>query len=183
MFRTLGRSGSAGILQRNVVFGIFCKRRFWAICSRNNAYCIQKYPLPKRLRGGCGSHCFLETKQIKTQHRLSCCWGFEHLTYCEKCGAKLVENAKFCSVCGAKAAKVTTEEYSVDSDNLIERVKQLLHEGNVTRIIIKDEKGATLLEIPATVGVIGVVLVPWLAALGAIAALATKCRIVVEKRE
>ncbi len=105
------------------------------------------------------------------------------MTYCEKCGAKFVENAKFCSVCGAKAAKVTTEEYYVDSDNLIERVKQLLHEGNVTRIIIKDEKGATLLEIPATVGVIGVVLVPWLAALGAIAALATKCRIVVEKRE
>jgi uncharacterized membrane protein YvbJ len=105
------------------------------------------------------------------------------LTYCENCGAKLFENAKFCSVCGTKAAKVTTEEYSVDSDNLIERVKQLLHEGNVTRIIVKDEKSATLLEIPATVGVIGVVLVPWLAALGAIAALATKCRIVVEKRE
>ena len=105
------------------------------------------------------------------------------MSYCAKCGAKLVEDAGFCSSCGTKVAKVTTEEYSVSSDNLIERVKELLHEGNVTRIIVKNEKGAVLLEIPATVGVIGVVLVPWLAALGAIAALATKCRIVVERRE
>ena len=94
-----------------------------------------------------------------------------------------MENAKFCSVCGTPVTKVTTEEYSVDSDNLIERVKELLHEGNVTRIIVKNEAGEVLLEIPATIGVIGVVLVPWLAALGAIAAIATKCRIVVEKRE
>ena len=100
-----------------------------------------------------------------------------------KCGAKLDEGDKFCSVCGAPVAKVSSEEFSVSSDNLIERVKELLHEGNVTRIIVKNEKGEVLLEIPATVGVIGVVLAPWLAALGAIAALATKCKIVVEKRE
>ena len=105
------------------------------------------------------------------------------MSYCVKCGAKLEESAKFCSSCGSKVTKVTTEEYSVSSDDLIERVKELLHEGNITRIIVKNEKGETLLEIPATVGVIGVVLVPWLAALGAIAALATNCRIVVEKRE
>jgi len=78
---------------------------------------------------------------------------------------------------------VTREEFTVSSDDLIEKVKQLLHEGNVTRIIIKDEKGKAMLEIPATIGVIGVLLVPWLAALGAIAALATNCRIVVERRE
>lgn len=93
------------------------------------------------------------------------------------------EEGKFCSACGAPVAKVAKEEFSVSSDNLIERVKELLHEGNVTRIIVKDDKGKTLLEIPATVGVIGVVLAPWLAALGAIAALATNCRIVVERRE
>jgi len=109
--------------------------------------------------------------------------GLDVLSYCVKCGAKLAEDSKFCSFCGAAVAKVTTEEYSVASDNLIERVKELLHEGNVTRIIVKNEKGDVLLEIPATVGVIGIVLVPWLAALGAIAALATNCRIVVEKRE
>jgi len=105
------------------------------------------------------------------------------LSYCPKCGAKLIDDAKFCSSCGTKVSKVTTEEYSVSSDNLIERVKELLHEGNVTRIIVKNEKGESLLEIPATVGVIGVVLVPWLAALGAIAAIATNCKIIVEKRE
>jgi uncharacterized membrane protein YvbJ len=111
------------------------------------------------------------------------CWGLNVLSYCVKCGAKLDEAAMFCSSCGAKVTKVTTEEYSVSSDNLIERVKELLHEGNITRIIVKNEKGEVLLEIPATVGLIGVVLVPWLAALGAIAALATNCRIVVEKKE
>ncbi len=105
------------------------------------------------------------------------------LSYCVKCGAKLVRDSRFCSSCGASVAKVVKEEYSVSSDNLIERVKELLHEGNVTRIIVKNEKGNVLLEIPATVGVIGVVLAPWLAALGAIAALATNCKIVVEKRE
>lgn len=105
------------------------------------------------------------------------------MSYCVKCGAKLEIDAMFCSSCGAKVSKVTTEEYSVSSDNLIERVKELLHEGNVTRIIVENEKGDVLLEIPATVGVIGIVLVPWVAALGAIAALATNCKIVVEKRE
>jgi hypothetical protein len=80
-------------------------------------------------------------------------------------------------------AKVTREEYTVSGSNLVDRVRELLHEGNVTRIIIKDEKDKALLEIPATVGVVGVVLAPWLMALGVIAALATKCRIVVERRE
>ena len=93
------------------------------------------------------------------------------------------EESKFCHVCGASVAKVVKEEFSVSSDNLIEKVKELLHEGNVTRIIVKDEKEKVLLEIPATVGVVGVVLVPWLAALGAIAALAANCRIIVERKE
>ena len=53
----------------------------------------------------------------------------------------------------------------------------------MTRVIVKDEKDKVLLEIPATVGVIGAFLVPWLAALGVIAALVTNCRIVVERRE
>ncbi len=105
------------------------------------------------------------------------------MPYCSKCGTKLSEGDKFCSVCGTAATKVKIEEFEVSSDDLIQQVKALLHEGNVTRIIVKDDKGKQLLEIPATVGVIGVVLAPWLAALGVIAALATNCRIVVEKRE
>lgn len=105
------------------------------------------------------------------------------MPYCTKCGAPLKEDDKFCHVCGAAAAKVTREEFIVSSSNLVDRVKELLHEGNVTRIIVKDEKGKTLLEIPATVGVIGTVIAPWLAALGVIAALVTNCKIVVERRE
>ena len=105
------------------------------------------------------------------------------MPYCWKCGAKLKEKDEFCHACGTPVAKVVKEEFSVSADNLIEKVKELLHEGNVTRIIVKDEKGKVLLEIPATVGVIGAVLVPWLAALGVIAALATNCRMVVERRE
>lgn len=93
------------------------------------------------------------------------------------------EDEKFCYACGAPVAKIVKEEFSVSADNLIERVKELLHEGNVTRIIVKDEKGKVLLEIPATIGIVGAVVAPWLAALGVIAALATKCRIVVERRE
>lgn len=79
--------------------------------------------------------------------------------------------------------KFTSEEYTVSGSNLVDRVRELLHEGNVTRVIVKDEAGKTLWEIPATVGVLGVVLAPWLAALGVVAALVTKCKIIVERRE
>ena len=102
---------------------------------------------------------------------------------CEKCGAELPEGARFCPSCGAPVGKVVREEFSVSSEDLVKRVKELIREGNVTRIIVRDEEGKTLLEIPATIGVVGVVLAPWLAALGAIAALATKCTIAVERRE
>jgi repressor of nif and glnA expression len=78
---------------------------------------------------------------------------------------------------------VHTEEFSVSADNLIEKVKELLHEGNVTKIIVKNEKDKVLLEIPVTIGIVGIFLVPWLAALGAIAALAANCKIVVERKE
>lgn len=105
------------------------------------------------------------------------------MAYCAKCGTLLIEGDRFCRVCGTPVEKVVTEEYTVDSDNLIKRVKQLLHEGNVTRIIVKDENKRVLLEIPATVGVVGVLIAPWLAALGVVAALATRCKIVVERRE
>jgi hypothetical protein len=105
------------------------------------------------------------------------------MVYCGKCGAQLKENDLFCFSCGAPVSKIVREEFSVSSGDLVERIKKLLHEGNVTRIIVKDEGGKQLLEIPATVGVIGAVIAPWAAALGVIAALVTKCRIVVERRE
>lgn len=74
-----------------------------------------------------------------------------------------------------------TEEFRVNGEALIAKIKEILHEGNVRRIIIKDEKGATYIEIPMTVGVIGTLLLPVWAAVGAIAALAANFNIVVEK--
>jgi len=79
-------------------------------------------------------------------------------------------------------SKVVTEEFKVSADNLIEKVKELIREGNITRIIVKDDQGKVLLEMPVTMGVVGVIIAPWLAALGVIAALATNCTIVVERK-
>jgi hypothetical protein len=92
------------------------------------------------------------------------------------------EGDRFCRVCGAAAKPLRREELSISSEELINKVKAILHEGNVRRIIVKNEEGKTLIEIPVTVGIIGVLLAPWLAALGAVAALASRCIIVVERR-
>ena len=100
---------------------------------------------------------------------------------CETCGANVVEGAKFCSSCGAPVG--VKKEFTVRSEDLVGKIKELLHEGDITRIIVKDEKGKTLLEIPAWAGIVGTILAPWLAALGAIAALATRCTITVIKQE
>lgn len=79
--------------------------------------------------------------------------------------------------------KKATEEFTVNGEELVAKVKALINEGNIRRIIIKDVEGKTLVEFPLTIGVIGAVLAPILAAVGAIAALVTKCTIVVERRE
>jgi hypothetical protein len=79
--------------------------------------------------------------------------------------------------------QVRTEEYQVDGDYLVHKIKELVHEGNIRRIIIKNEEGKKLIEIPLTIGAVGVVLLPVWAAIGAIAALVTDCTIVVEKIE
>ena len=76
-----------------------------------------------------------------------------------------------------------TEEFSVNGEELLAKVKSLIQEGNVRRIIIKDESGKTLVELPVTIGVVGAIVAPMLAAVGALAALVTKCTIVVERRE
>lgn len=79
--------------------------------------------------------------------------------------------------------KVRYEEFRVDGEALVGKIKEIIHEGNVRRIIIKNEKGETLIEIPLTIGVVGVILLPVWAAIGAIAALAANLTIVVEKVE
>jgi hypothetical protein len=76
---------------------------------------------------------------------------------------------------------MTTEEHKVSGKNLLQRVKEIVHEGNVRRITIKNNEGKTLLDIPLTLGVVGVVLVPVWAAIAAIAALAADYTLVVEK--
>lgn len=73
------------------------------------------------------------------------------------------------------------EEFKVDGEELLQRVKQLIKEGNVRRITIKTKEGKSLVEIPLTIGVVGVVLAPVLAAVGAIATLVTECTITVER--
>ena len=75
------------------------------------------------------------------------------------------------------------EEIQVMGSNLVEKVKELIHEGNVQRIIIKNEQGLTLVEIPVTLAAIGMIGAPVLAAVGAIAGIVTKCTLVVERRE
>ena len=80
-------------------------------------------------------------------------------------------------------SKVHSEEFRVDGDALIAKVKEIIHEGNVRRITIKNDQGQVLIEIPLTIGVVGAVLLPVWAALGAIAALAANLTIVVEKVE
>ncbi len=79
--------------------------------------------------------------------------------------------------------KTTREELHVAGDQLITTVKNIIHEGNVRRITVKNEEGKTLIEVPLTLGVVGAILLPVWAALGAIAALAANLTIVVEKIE
>ena len=79
--------------------------------------------------------------------------------------------------------KTKKNEFKVKGEELLKKIKELIHEGNVRRIIIKNEEGKTYLEIPVTVGVVGVILAPVLAAIGAIAALATNFTIEVIRKE
>jgi len=79
--------------------------------------------------------------------------------------------------------RTRTEEIRVSGDQLIATARRIVHEGNVRRLIIKNGEGRTLIEVPLTMGLIGVALLPVWAAIGAIAALATDCVIVVEREE
>ncbi|MFN8382957.1 MAG: DUF4342 domain-containing protein [Anaerolineales bacterium] len=76
-----------------------------------------------------------------------------------------------------------TGEFKIDGERLIAKIKELIHEGNIRKLIIKDKEGKVLMEIPMTFGVVGVLLAPQLAAIGAIAALVTEATLVVEKSE
>lgn len=79
--------------------------------------------------------------------------------------------------------KTKTQDFKVQGDELLKKVKQLIAEGNVRNITIKDKSGKTLIVLPLTIGVVGAVFAPALAAIGAIAALVTECTITVEREE
>ena len=72
---------------------------------------------------------------------------------------------------------------SDDVDRVVAKLQELIHEGNVRRIVVKDAQGRTLIVVPLTVGLVGAALVPVWAAIGAVAALVADCSIVVEKEE
>lgn len=82
-----------------------------------------------------------------------------------------------------KKERTWTEEFKLSGSEIINKIKELIHAGNVRRIILKDEEGKTFLEIPLTIGLVGAVVAPVWAAIGAIAALVSKLTIVVEKVE
>ena len=76
-----------------------------------------------------------------------------------------------------------SEEYEVRGEDLLSRIKELVREGNIRRITIRSEQGNTLIEIPLAIGVVGAMLLPVWASVGALAALVTNCTIAVERRE
>ena len=80
-------------------------------------------------------------------------------------------------------SNVHTEEFSVNGDEILAKVKELIREGNIRRVIIKDKTGRILVEFPLTLGVVGAALAPVLVAVGAVAALMSEATIVVEKVE
>lgn len=74
-----------------------------------------------------------------------------------------------------------TEEFKVEGEKLLAKIKELIHEGNIRKIIIKDKDGKTVMEVPMTIGIVGLLLAPQLAAIGAVAALLTEATVIVEK--
>lgn len=80
------------------------------------------------------------------------------------------------------ASKSSWESFKVDGGQLLDKMQELLHEGNIRRIVIK-QGDRTVVEFPLTVGAVGVLFAPWLAAAGALAALLTDCTIEVERTD
>ncbi|MBD1421444.1 DUF4342 domain-containing protein [Sphingobacterium chuzhouense] len=75
------------------------------------------------------------------------------------------------------------ETFIVNGENLLKKIKEIIAEGNVTKISISDKSGKEIMSFPVTIGVVGVVFAPIFAAIGALAALLTECKITVEKRK
>lgn len=81
------------------------------------------------------------------------------------------------------SGRARTEEFKLEGGKVLDKIKELIHQGNIRRIILKNEEGKTLIEIPLTLGLVGAALLPIFAAVGALAAVLTRMVIVVEKTE
>lgn len=90
-------------------------------------------------------------------------------------------NAKTKSKTKSDPKEEFRKEFKINGEKLVAKIKNLVKEGNATRIIIKNEKGKEIMEIPLTVGAVGVLLAPILAAVGALAVFLTECTVVVVK--
>ena len=77
--------------------------------------------------------------------------------------------------------KVRTEEFQVQGEQIVAKIKELVRQGNIRRVTIKNEEGKVVVDVPLTLGVVGALLMPQLAAVGAVAALLANCTIVVER--
>ena len=75
------------------------------------------------------------------------------------------------------------QQFKVKGEELVKKVKELVHEGNIRRVIIKDDKGNTFMEIPLTFGVVGMILAPVLAAVGTLAAMASNFTLEVVRKD
>ena len=106
------------------------------------------------------------------------------MTICGECGTELPALARFCPGCGIETG-IKKDVYDIPSERLISKVKGMMHDVSIKRIIVKDDKGKILLSIPVTWVAAGavttVVLAPWLAALGVIAGLVARCKVEVER--
>lgn len=103
---------------------------------------------------------------------------------CTECNAELPANAKFCPSCGTQVG-LKKDTFQVTAESLVGKVKEIVKDASVKKVIIKDEKGKVLISIPVTWGAAGAVatiaFAPWLAALGVIAGIVTKCTVEVER--
>ncbi len=105
---------------------------------------------------------------------------------CVECGTELAANASFCSSCGAQVG-LKKEVFHLSPEKLVEKFKEVSKDASVKRIVVKNESGTTILSVPVTWGAAGALatlaLAPWLAALGVIAGVATKCTLEVERTQ
>lgn len=81
-----------------------------------------------------------------------------------------------------KTTKTKKQEFKVSGEDVVKKIKEVIKEGNARRIIVKNEKGKVLLEIPVSVAAVGTVLAPVLAAAGVLVAMVKKCTIIVERK-